>query len=202
MKKAVVYVHGKGGNPSEAEFYRELFPDCDVFGLDYRSATPEQAKEEFPALVGACLAGHSGAILIANSIGAYFCLHALSDFPIERAFFISPVVDMEGLIGGMMASAGVTEKELKEKGEIATPFHETLSWAYYRYVREHPIRWKTPTEIAYGERDDLTPLTSITAFAERTGANLTVMKGGEHWFHTQEQMCFLKEWIREKKERL
>ena len=22
------------------------------------------------------------------------------------------------------------------------------------------------------------------------------MEGGEHWFHTEEQMCFLDEWIR------
>ena len=29
----------------------------------------------------------------------------------------------------------------------------------------------------------------------RTGAKLTVMKGGEHRFHTKEQMRFLDEWI-------
>ena len=27
--------------------------------------------------------------------------------------------------------------------------------------------------------------------------SLTVMEGGEHWFHTEEQMRFLDEWIRE-----
>ena len=26
-------------------------------------------------------------------------------------------------------------------------------------------------------------------------ATLTVMKGGEHWFHTEEEMKFLDEWI-------
>jgi len=25
---------------------------------------------------------------------------------------------------------------------------------------------------------------------------LTVMKGGEHWFHTKEQMAFLDAWIK------
>ena len=25
---------------------------------------------------------------------------------------------------------------------------------------------------------------------------LTVMEGGDHWFHTEEQMCFLDEWIK------
>lgn len=37
---------------------------------------------------------------------------------------------------------------------------------------------------------------TIYKFAQRIGATLTVMKGGEHWFHTNEQMKFLDNWIR------
>ena len=51
------------------------------------------------------------------------------------------------LIRGMMASAGVTERELKARGESPTAFGETLSWEYLRYVRSHPIRWSAPTRI-------------------------------------------------------
>ena len=36
---------------------------------------------------------------------------------------------------------------------------------------------------------------TIRDFAEVHNAVLTVMEGGEHWFHTQEQMRFLDEWI-------
>ena len=36
---------------------------------------------------------------------------------------------------------------------------------------------------------------TISAFAGKTGAALTVMPGGEHWFHTAEQMQFLDVWI-------
>ena len=32
-------------------------------------------------------------------------------------------------------------------------------------------------------------------FAKKHNAMLTVMEGGEHWFHTEEQMRFLDEWI-------
>ena len=39
----------------------------------------------------------------------------------------------------------------------------------------------------------------MAEFAERTGASLTVMKDGEHWFHTEEQMSFLFNWIRKEK---
>ena len=34
-----------------------------------------------------------------------------------------------------------------------------------------------------------------------TGAELTVMPGGEHWFHTEEQMRFLDEWIEREEQR-
>ena len=32
--------------------------------------------------------------------------------------------------------------------------------------------------------------------ADQIGATLTVMKGGEHWFHTDNQMAFLDQWIK------
>ena len=132
---------------------------------------------------------------MANSIGAFFALSALGEGLVERAYLISPVVDMERLIRDMMTWARVTEKELRERGEIPTDFGETLSWDYLRFVREHPVIWHVPTRILYGERDHLTSRETISAFAGRVGAELTVMPGGEHWFHTEEQMRFLDAWI-------
>ena len=104
---------------------------------------------------------------------------------------------MEKLIENMMLWADVTEQELAEKLEIPTDFGETLLWKYLCYVREHPISWRVPTRILYGEHDNLTSLEIISAFAEKTGAALTVMPGGEHWFHTDKQVRFLDDWITE-----
>ena len=89
----------------------------------------------------------------------------------------------------------ISEEELAEKRRIPTPFGETLSWEYLRYVREHPIRWRVPTAILYGSLDDLTSYAAITAFADKHGASLTVAEGAEHWFHTEEQLALLREWI-------
>lgn len=50
MDKAVIYIHGKGGNAEEAIHYKPLFSDCDVIGLDYTEQFPWEAKEEFPLL--------------------------------------------------------------------------------------------------------------------------------------------------------
>ncbi len=194
MKK-VIYIHGKNGSADEAEIYKSVFSEYEVIGLDYKAETPWQAKSEFSKLFDELCAESNEVILVANSIGAYFAMHSLAEKRISKAFFISPIVDMEQLILYMMKCAGVSEKELAQRGEIKTDFGETLSWEYLCYVREHPIKWHIPTEILYGENDNLTSLETITAFAERTGAKLTVMSGGEHWFHTEEQMRFLTEWL-------
>ena len=122
-------------------------------------------------------------------------MSALDETLVDRAYFISPVVDMESLIGNMMQWANVTEQELAQRGEAPTDFGETLSWRYLRYVRQHPIAWNVPTRILYGEHDNLTSLETVSAFARRHHANLAVMPGGEHWFHTPEQMRFLDQWL-------
>ena len=79
---------------------------------------------------------------------------------------------------------------------IETSFGQELSWEYLSYVRRHPIDWKVPTHILYGSQDNLTSFETISEFAEQTGATLTVMDNGEHWFHTEEQMRFLDRWLK------
>ena len=122
---------------------------------------------------------------------------SLSARHVDRALFVSPVVDMESLIAGMMARANVTEDELRTRKEIPTESGETLSWDWLCDVRRHPLHWTFPTRILYGDRDFLTSPETMSAFAARIGAPLTVMPGGEHWFHTPEQMAFLDRWITE-----
>jgi pimeloyl-ACP methyl ester carboxylesterase len=194
-RSLALYIHGKGGSAGESEHYRLLFPGWDVIGLDYRSSTPWETGKEIREAVERLKTEYESITLIANSIGAYFSMHAGIDGLIRKAYFISPIVDMERLICDMMAGAKVTEAELEEKGVIPTPFGETLSWEYLRYVREHPLRWSAPTEILYGRGDGLTAYETVAAFAKEHGAGLTVMEKGEHWFHTGEQMAFLDVWI-------
>ena len=194
-KNAVLYIHGKGGSAEESEHYKSLFPGSEVTGLDYQTFTPWETGPEIREAVEKLNREYENIILIANSIGAFFSMHAGIDAMIQRAYFISPIADMERLILDMMTWAGVTEKDLEEKKVISTPFGEDLSWEYLCYVREHPVRWNVPTRILYGSRDRLTSLETISGFADAHGAELTVMENGEHWFHTDEQMRFLDRWI-------
>ena len=195
MKDLVLYIQGKGGSAAECEHYRPLFPDCEVVGLDYRTFTPWETGPEIRRAVEKMKPEYEGITLIANSIGAFFSMNAGIDGMIRKAYFISPIVDMEKLITDMMTWAGVTEEKLAEKGVISTAFGEDLSWRYLCYVREHPIRWNAPLDILYGANDNLTSYATVRAFAEKHCARLTVMEGGEHWFHTEEQVRFLDAWI-------
>ncbi len=185
MQMTLIYIHGQYGSPEEAEHYKPLFPDCEVIGFDYKAQTPWEAEREFAEYFDClgCTGGGAGQQqgissgcgsigIIANSIGAFYAMCALSGRDIAAAYFISPIVDMERIEG------------------------VTLDEEYLRYVRQHPTSdWRVPTHILYGENDNLTSLATISDFARRTGASLTVMPGGGHWFHTPEQMAFLDGWI-------
>ncbi len=203
MKDLILYIHGKDGSAGESEHYKPLFPGCEVIGLEYQASTPWEAGGEIYAAVSKRKDQYRSISLIANSIGAYFSMNAGIGGMLRRAWFISPIVDMEKLIRNMLTWTNVTEEELKTRGVIPTSFGEDLSWEYLRYVRTHPLRWEVPTEILYGGNDELTAYETIRTFAKEHGAGLTVMKDGEHWFHTEEQLRFLEEWmkrtLREKK---
>lgn len=90
----VLYIHGKGGSPIEAEHYKKIFIDCDVIGLDYKNFTPNENAEEIFNEVKNFKNRYEKIILIANSIGAYFAMNAKIDDKIFQAYFISPIVDM------------------------------------------------------------------------------------------------------------
>ena len=164
---AVIYIHGKGGSAAECEHYKSLFPDCEVIGLDYQTSTPWETGKEIHIAVEELKSKYENVILIANSIGAFFSMNAGIDDMIQKAYFISPIVDMEKLITNMMQWANVTEQELESEGVIHTD-----------------------------SNDLLTSLETISDFANKHQATLTVMEGGEHWFHTEDQMQFLDRWIK------
>ena len=196
MKKVILYIHGKGGSYLEAEQYKKNCIGFDMIGIDFNEYLPWIVQNQIQAVYAEAREKYASIYVIANSIGAYFTMHTLQTCDIEKAFFISPVLDMERLILDMMSMANVSEKDLCEKGEIPTEFGETLSWKYLCFVRENPITWKVPTEILYAGNDTLVSRETVNRFISNHNAQLTVMENGEHWFHTEEQLAFLDGWMK------
>lgn len=194
--KAIIYIHGKGGNYLEGEQYKKNCNNYDFFGVDYKEYLPWIVQDQIKAVYENLTIDYEHISIIANSIGAYFAMYALQNYRIEKALLISPILDMERLILDMMQWANVTEDELCKRGQIPTEFGETLSWDYLNFVRQNPIKWDIPTDILYAENDNLTSRATIDTFVVNHNANLTVMNDGEHWFHTNEQIAFLDNWMK------
>ena len=197
MENAIIYIHGKYGTAEEAEYYKKFFNETDIIGFEYTSEYPWDFQKEFSNFIENIYTKYKKISIIANSIGAYFTMLSLTNKNIEKAFFISPIVDMEKLITDMMVSENITEEELYKKKEIKTSFGEILSWKYLTFVRKNPIEWNVLTYILYGEKDNMTSYETILNFTNKSKANLTIMRDGEHWFHTDEQIEFLNNWIKD-----
>ena len=193
--KALVYIHGKGGTASASEQFKSLFPEYDIYGFDYKSENPWEAECEFKEYFQKLSHKYTSITVIASSLGAYFFMVSGAGEKIRKAFFVSPIVNMERLIQDMMKHADVSDEDLKAKSIIHLSEGEVLSWDYLVWVRNHPIVWNTPTFILYGEKDHFQSLETMKTFAEEIGADLTVMPNGEHWFHTEEQNEFRKTWL-------
>lgn len=132
------------------------------------------------------------------SMGAYFSLLAYEKEQLENVFFLSPVTDMKRIIHNIMELTHVSEAEFQEKKIIKNPI-ETLYWEYYCYVKDHPIAaWNHPTSILYGEHDTICEYDYIKSFAEKFRCNLEVQEGGEHWFHTPDELEYFRLWLRRK----
>lgn len=205
-RKVYLYVHGKNGSAAEAaRFARTACPaGWQVLAVDLpehgtRKNSPEKlvpwvVTRELQAVYARMHPVWKHIRVYGVSIGAWFAMQALQTQKPEKALLVSPVVDMEKLILALMQQAGVTEEQLRAAGEIPTDFGETLSWPYLCWVREHPLHWKVPTQVLYADTDPLTGHTAMEQFRQQTRAHLTILEGGEHWFHTETQLAALQSW--------
>lgn len=206
--KVYLYIHGKMGSKEEALAFAELACPMgyQVLAMDLpehgaRKNGPEKllpwvVLPELQLLYQYAKVHWRTVFLRASSIGAWLSMLALSDKELKQALFVSPVVDMENLITKMMQWANVTEDQIRQAGELPTDFGETLSWPYLCWVREHPVHWHIPTQVLYGDADHMTSYDVIEAFRRKSGAHLTILADGEHWFHTEPQLAALQEWER------
>ena len=136
--------------------------------------------------------------LWACSMGVYFSLVSYKDEDLKQCLFLSPVVNIKVIIDNMMLWSNVTEEELKEKQEIKTDFGQTLYWDYYKFVKENPIiNWNKKTYILYGNKDNLQEEKIINDFCIKFNCDLSVLENGEHFFHTEEQLEYYRNWLDE-----
>ena len=195
-KKVVVYIHGLYGSIREAEDFSYLKDEYDVVGLDYNDGNPWELKDTIRNEFKKLTKNYQEVVVIANSIGAFYAYEYLSDCDIKQAFFISPIADMSQIILNKMMDEGILLNELEEKMFIACKDGTVLSFDFYQHVSRRNDNWKTSTDILYGERDNLVYIENIADFlSNHPNAKLTIKQGSEHYFHTDEEKEFIKNWI-------
>lgn len=171
-----LYVHGVHGRKEEALAFAEVAvpKGYQVLGIDL----PVERKpwEVLPLLdeVRDYLYRNWESVSIrANSIGAWYSLLAFQGKKVDQALFVSPVLDMKKFIEDMSSRED----------------------DYYEWVINHPIAcWNAPTYILCPELDMVVRETVGGDFIHRHGCRLSLMPGGEHWFHTPDQLAFMKAW--------
>jgi len=206
-EKVYLFIHGKNGCKESAADFAEIavkkgwavlsvdLPEHGERKQQKELCTPWVVVPEFKTVMSFAKKRWQKVAIRADSIGAWFCMLSFAADNIENCLFVSPVIDMERLIGNMMMWASVSEERLKFEKEIETDFGETLSWEYLDFVRKHPIdKWNAPTEILYAEKDTLIERDTVDKFVKQFGCKLTVAKNGEHWFGTPEQLETLARW--------
>lgn len=150
-----LFVHGQHGCKEEARELAEVvcpkgwqvlsidLPEHGGRGRETGAFDPWHAVPELRRAMAYARGRWKRTALRATSIGAWFSMLAFGGEPPERSLFVSPVLDMAGLILTMMG-------------------------------------W--------------TPRDTAEAFAARFSCDLTILEEGEHWFHTPEQLSFLRRW--------
>ncbi len=206
-EKVYIFVHGKMSNKESAELFAEIAASKGFQTISFDLPEHgERADKEYKCnifngiddltQIGAYAFGNWKKVsLYGCSLGAFFSLHAYRNMTFGNCLFQSPIVNVEYLIQQMFTWFGVTEEQLREKGEIVTPI-DTLSWPYYQYVKEHTIeKWMNPTHILYGAKDNLQSRGVIKTFASKFGCQLTISETSEHSFMNESDRSIVEAWM-------
>ncbi|WP_298043918.1 alpha/beta hydrolase [uncultured Campylobacter sp.] len=208
-KKVYIYAHGQGGSKDDAELLASVVCEqgwqvisFDLPGHGQRrhepaSCDPRRAIFEFREILSYAKKRWEEIALFAVSIGAWFSLQSFRDEKFSDCLFVSPILDMKCVISNIMRRAGISQERLKQERMILTHVGQPLFWEYWSFVLNNPItKWETPSRILYAENDDMTPLYIAKNFTQQFDCTLSIMKNGEHWFHTPQQLDYLRKWIK------
>lgn len=207
--KAYLFVHGKMSSKEAAETFAKIADErgiqtvsFDLPGHGERARENERCdiwngKRDLELVGEYVFANWKEVSLFACSLGAYFSLQTYPARRMKKCLFQSPVLDMEYLIGRMMAWFDVTEERLAREKEIETPV-DVMTWAYYQYVKSHPTReWESPTSILFAGKDQMQSLAVVKGFADRFHCALTVAENSEHPFMGEGDDRIVEQWLRE-----
>jgi hypothetical protein len=208
--RAVIGVHGQFSNKHDPVMARcgdviaswgdQLITfDLPAHGdrQDDKAFTPMDASPEVRAFARLARSQSTEVSLLANSIGAYFSLCDTPAGTFERAWMVSPLLDLEYYIRDIMAEYSVTDEQLEAQTVIDTP-RGVLERSYLRFVEEHPARLNAPSWIIRGDQDEVVPLDTLSRFVGAPGVELVQVEGGQHFLGQPPHLDTVVAWFEER----
>lgn len=208
--RAVVGVHGQFSNKHDPVMARcgdviaswgdQLITfDLPAHGdrQDDKAFTPMDASPEVRAFARLARSQSTEVSLLANSIGAYFSLCDTPAGTFERAWMVSPLLDLEYYIRDIMAEYSVTDEQLEAQTVIDTP-RGVLERSYLRFVEEHPARLNAPSWMIRGDQDEMVPLNALSRFVGAPGVELVQVEGGQHFLGQPPHLDTVVAWFEER----
>jgi len=179
-EKVYLFIHGNSGSKEEAIPFAELAvpKGYQVIGIDLPvMGKPWNVLGMIDDVKNYLKKNYSSISIRSNSIGSFYTLMAFQSENVDKALLVSPILDMKTYID---------EKSVKEN---------IKDGEYYRFICNNPIdSWNAETHILRPDVDLIVPEAVYDHFISRHECTVSVMEGGEHWFHTEEQLAVLKEW--------
>ena len=208
--RAVVGVHGQFSNKHDPVMSRcgdviaswgdQLITfDLPAHGdrQDDKAFTPMDASPEVRAFARLARSQSTEVSLLANSIGAYFSLCDTPAGTFDRAWMVSPLLDLEYYIRDIMAEYSVTDEQLEAQTVIDTP-RGVLERSYLRFVEEHPARLNAPSWMIRGDQDEMVPLNALSRFVGAPGVELVQVEGGQHFLGQPPHLDTVVAWFEER----
>ena len=208
--RAVVGVHGQFSNKHDPVMARcgdviaswgdQLITfDLPAHGdrQEDKAFTPMDASPEVRAFARLARSQSTEVSLLANSIGAYFSLCDTPPGTFERAWMVSPLLDLEYYIRDIMAEYSVTDEQLEAQTVIDTP-RGVLERSYLRFVEEHPARLNAPSWMIRGDQDEMVPLSALSRFVGAPGVELVQVEGGQHFLGQPPHLDTVVAWFEER----
>lgn len=174
--KVFLFVHGHGGNKEEARAFADVVNHLgyQVIGIDLPvMEMPDRVMELLSDVTQYLKQNYRSINVRANSIGCWFAMLAFQQGGLDKALFVSPLLDMKAFIDSA-----------DDKDE-----------RYYEWVVSHPIeRWDAETFILRPQRDAVVAEKVYEAFLSLHPCQVEIAENGEHWFHTADQLEILRQW--------
>ena len=164
---------------------------------DDKAFNPMEASPEVRTFAQLARSQSTEIGLLANSIGAYFSLCDTPAGTFERAWLVSPLLDLECYIRDMMAEYSVTDEQLEAETEINTP-RGVLEWPYLRFVEKHPARLDIPVGLFAATRMKWSLWAPSAGSSAHPGSNSSRSRGGQHFLGRPPYLDTVVAWFEER----